>query len=150
MNMAVSEKAVGTKRNAQSAGNGARKSAASQKTAAKHPASAGKKASGQKGNAGNRNIKTSSARGGSSLDEMNAYRDHQAFEVGITIFVLLLVSVFLYLSCLGLAGNVGIVIGGLFFGVFGWFGWLLPLFTLFGYIFYAVNRGDKRVPRRIF
>lgn len=150
MNMAVSEKAVGTKRNAQSAGNGARKSAASQKTAAKHPASAGKKASGQRGNAGNRNIKTSSARGGSSLDEMNAYRDHQAFEVGITIFVLLLVSVFLYLSCLGLAGNVGIVIGGLFFGVFGWFGWLLPLFTLFGYIFYAVNRGDKRVPRRIF
>lgn len=84
------------------------------------------------------------------MEEMNAYRDHRAFEIGITIFVLLLASVFLYLSCLGLAGSVGTVAGGLFLGVFGWFGWLLPLFSLLGYIFYAVNRGDKRVPRRIF
>ena len=148
--MAVSEKSVGTKRSPKSAGNGTRKSAASQKTGAKQPASSGKKASGARGGNRNQNSRASSARRQDSLDQVNAYQDHQAFEIGITIFALLLFSVFLYLSCFGLAGSVGTVIGGLFFGIFGWFAWLLPLFCLLGYIFYAVNRGDKRVPRRIF
>ena len=148
--MAVSEKSVGTKRSPKSAGNGTRKSAASQKTGAKQPASSGKKASGARGGNRNQNSRASSARRQDSLDQVNAYQDHQAFEIGITIFALLLFSVFLYLSCFGLAGSVGTVIGGLFFGIFGWFAWLLPLFCLLGYIFYAVNRGDKRVPRRLF
>lgn len=148
--MAVSEKSVGTKRSPKSAGNGTRKSAASQKTGAKQPASSGKKASGARGGNRNQNSRASSARRQDSLDQVNAYQDHQAFEIGITIFALLLLSVFLYLSCFGLAGSVGTVIGGLFFGIFGWFAWLLPLFCLLGYIFYAVNRGDKRVPRRLF
>lgn len=148
--MAVSEKSVGTKQNPKPAGNRTRKSAASQKTAARQSASSEKKVSGARGSAGNRNKRESATRGGNPVEEVNNYRDHQAFEIGITIFVLLLLSVFLYLSCLGLSGKVGIVVGGLIFGVFGWFGWLLPLVSLLGYIFYVVNRGDKRVPRRIF
>ncbi len=84
-----------------------------------------------------------------SLEKINEYQDYRAFETGITIFVILLLSVFLYLSYLGLAGNTGIVAGGLFFGIFGWFAWFLPLFCLIGFVFCMVNRGDRRVPRRI-
>lgn len=148
--MAVSNKSAGTKRSSQSAGNKTRKSTAAQKVTTRHSAPAGKRNSGSKGNTGRKASSASAARKGKSLEEMNAYQDHQAFEMGITIFVLLLMSVFLYLSCFGLAGKTGTVVGGLFFGIFGWFAWLLPLFCLIGYVFYVVNRGDRRVPRRMF
>ena len=85
-----------------------------------------------------------------AVEEMNAYQDHQAFEFGITIFVIAIVSVFLYLSYFQLTGKAGMVIGGFAFGIFGWFAWLLPLFCLIGFVFYAVNAGDRRVYRRIF
>lgn len=85
-----------------------------------------------------------------SIEDINAYQDHQAFEFGITIFVIAIISIFLYLSYFGLTGKVGMVIGGFAFGLFGWFAWFLPLFCLVGFVFYTVNAGDRRVPRRIF
>jgi len=85
-----------------------------------------------------------------SLEEINDYHDHLAFETGLTIFVILSVSVFLYLSYFRLAGSAGIVVGGLIFGFFGWFAWILPFVCLTGYVFCTVNRGDRRVPRKIF
>lgn len=104
----------------------------------------GKKAAsarGAKGSAGQRQKK---------LEIVQEYQDHQAFEVGITLFVLGILAVICYLSYFGLAGKVGIVIAGLIFGVFGWFAWFLPCFLLIGYVFYVVNQGDRRVPRRMF
>lgn len=84
-----------------------------------------------------------------SVEEINAYQDHLAFETGITIFVISIISIFLYLSYFGLAGKTGTVIGGLMFGVFGWFAWLLPLFCMIGFVFCIVNQGDRRVTRRV-
>lgn len=84
-----------------------------------------------------------------SVEDMQAYQDHLAFETGITICVISIIAIFLYLSYFQLAGKTGMVVGGLFFGVFGWFAWLLPLFCLIGFVFCIVNRGDKRVIRRI-
>ncbi len=85
-----------------------------------------------------------------TLEEINDYHDHLAFETGLTIFVILSVSVFLYLSYFQLAGSAGVVVGGLIFGFFGWFAWLLPFVCLTGYVFCMVNRGDRRVPRKVF
>ena len=96
-----------------------------------------------------RNSRTKAAAGKKSLEEMAAYRDHQAFETGITLFVMGIVSVFIYLSVFGLAGKVGTVFGGLLFGVFGWFTWILPLACIICFVFALVNRGDRRVSRRI-
>lgn len=94
--------------------------------------------------------KAPAAKKGTSIEELNEYQDHLAFKTGITICVILIVSVFLYLCYFRLAGNVGLVTGGLFFGVFGWFAWFLPLACLVGYVFWTVNKGDKRVPRKLF
>lgn len=150
--MAVSSKATGAKRASQAAGSKANRGSTARKVTTTHSAPAKGTATGQrkstrKNSAGNRKA---AAKQGKSLEEMNAYQDHLAFETGITIFVILIVSVFLYLSYFGLAGNAGIVVGGLFFGIFGWFAWFLPLFCLIGFVFCVVNKGDRRVSRRLF
>ncbi len=85
-----------------------------------------------------------------TIDEINAYQDYQAFEFGITIFVIAILSIFLYLSYFGLTGKAGVVIGGFAFGIFGWFAWFFPLFCLIGFVFSVVNSGDRRIYRRIF
>ncbi|MBR1740322.1 MAG: hypothetical protein IJ733_00335, partial [Lachnospiraceae bacterium] len=81
-------------------------------------------------------------------DTINEYRDHQAFETGITIAVVAIVSLLLYLSYFSLAGKAGMVIGGLMFGFFGWFAWFLPISVLVGYVFLQINAGDKRIMRK--
>jgi len=93
--------------------------------------------------------KASTEKKGKSIEELNEYQDHMAFKTGIAICVLFIVSVFLYLCYFGLAGTTGVVTGGLLFGVFGWFAWFLPLSCLIGYVFYTVNKGDRRVPRKM-
>lgn len=72
-----------------------------------------------------------------------------AFETGITILVLCIVSLFFYLSYFGVCGKAGTIIAGLFFGIFGWLAWLLPAGIVISYTFAVVNRGDRRVPRKI-
>lgn len=103
-------------------------------------------AAGKKAGTGTKNTKNIRK----SIEDINEYQDHQAFEFGITIIVIAILSIFLYLSYFQLTGKVGIVIGGFAFGLFGWFAWFLPLFCLIGFVFYMVNLGDRRVPRRIF
>ena len=84
-----------------------------------------------------------------SAEEVNTYKDQMAFETGITILVMLTISLFLYLSFFGLCGRVGIVLTGLLFGLIGWLAWILPVFAVVGYTFAVVNRGDRRVPRKL-
>lgn len=105
-----------------------------------------RKTTNRKENSGKR---TTAGRKKKSIEEIHAYEDHQAFEVGITILVISIVSVFLYLSYFQLAGTVGNVVGGFAFGLFGWFAWLLPVFVLLGFTFCIVNQGDSRVIRRV-
>ena len=93
--------------------------------------------------------KASTEKKGKSIEELNEYQDHMAFKTGVAICVLFIVSVFLYLCYFGLAGTTGVVTGGLLFGVFGWFAWFLPLSCLIGYVFYTVNKGDRRVLRKM-
>ncbi len=86
--------------------------------------------------------------GKKNLERINEFRDYQAFETGITIVVMGIVSFLLYLSFFSLAGNAGTVIGGLVFGIFGWYAWFLPVTVIVGYIFILVNAGDKRITRK--
>ena len=55
-----------------------------------------------------------------SIEEINEYKDKLAFELGVTVLVIAILSFFLYLCFLGFAGKAGTVVGGLFFGFFGW------------------------------
>jgi len=144
--MAVTKKASGGRQATGRTGS-QKRGGASKKAAANHKSSSGKGTgrktsarSGNRGSAGQRQRK---------LEAVQEYQDHQAFEVGITLFAMGILAVVCYLSYFRLAGKVGIVVGGLFFGVFGWFAWFLPAFLIIGYVFYLVNQGDRRVPRRI-
>lgn len=146
VNMAVTRKTSGAKRAA--GGTGSRKgSAASNKVTTNQKASGGRSTGKKKASSGRK--KTTAGQRQNNIEAMQEYQDHQAFEVGITIFVIGILAVIFYLSYFGLAGKVGTVIGGLLFGVFGWFAWFLPAFVMIGYIFFIVNQGDRRVPRRM-
>lgn len=146
VSMAVTKKTSGSKRTAGGAGN-RKGSAASKKVTTNQKASRGR-STGKKTTSSGRK-KTTAGQRKNNIEAMQEYQDHQAFEVGITIFVIGILAVIFYLSYFGLAGKVGTVIGGLLFGVFGWFAWFLPAFMMIGYIFFIVNQGDRRVPRRM-
>lgn len=119
---------------------GTRKSAGSGKRT-----STGKKTSGNKKPA----ARKSSGKYKRTAEEINTYKDQLAFETGITILVISIISVFFYLSFFGLCGKIGIILTGLHFGFFGWISWLMPALVVIGYVFTVVNPGDRRVPRKL-
>ncbi len=150
--MAVAEKTAENKKNnvktaGKPAASGKRKTG--NKTAGKKTAA--KKSTSRSGgnNAGKKRTPAAARNTARSVEDLNRYQDYQAFEFGITLFVLGIISILLYLSFFGLAGKAGIVISGLVFGVFGWAAWFLPAVCMIAFVFSAVNRGDRRVFRRI-
>ena len=76
------------------------------------------------------------------IEDVNDYRDRMAFETGVTMIVIAIISVFLYISYFNLGGVVGKIFGGLSFGLFGWGAWIVPISFFIGYIFVIVNKGD--------
>ena len=84
-----------------------------------------------------------------TIEEMNEYQDHIAFEQGMTILLNCAVLVLCYVSFFGLAGQFGAVIKNIFMKLFGWTAWMIPMAIVLAVIFSIVNPGDKRVPRRI-
>lgn len=130
-----------------SSGTATRKNTSGRKTT-----SNGKNSAGRKSTAGGRK---SSGAGNTArqhkrtADEINTYKDQLAFETGITILVLSIISIFFYLCFLGVCGKIGIVLTGIHFGLFGWISWLMPAMIVISYVFAVVNDGDRRVPRKI-
>ncbi len=84
------------------------------------------------------------------IEDVNEYKDKEAFETGVVLIIMAIIAVFLYLSYFGLGGIVGKVFGGLLFGIFGWSAWILPIGVILGYVFVLANHKDKRVPRKLF
>ena len=115
-----------------------KKTGRSQGTRKTSPQAAGKKAKADKEKIHQRKIQ-----------DVNEYKDRMAFETAVTLIVMAIIAVFLYLSYFGLGGIIGKISGGLFFGIFGWGAWLLPAGAIIAYIFGIVNRGDRRVPRKL-
>ena len=130
-----------------SSGTATRKNTSGRKTTSNGKNSAGRKstAAGRKssgaGNTARQHKRTA--------DEINTYKDQLAFETGITILVLSIISIFFYLCFLGVCGKIGIVLTGIHFGLFGWISWLMPVMAVISYVFAVVNAGDRRVPRKI-
>ena len=83
------------------------------------------------------------------IEDVNDYRDQMAFEAGVTMLVIAIFSIFLYVSYFKLGGIVGKIFGGLSFGIFGWAAWIVPTALFIGYVFITVNKGDRRVPRKV-
>lgn len=130
-----------------SSGTATRKNTSGRKTTSNGKNSVGRKstAAGRKssgaGNTARQHKRTA--------DEINTYKDQLAFETGITILVLSIISIFFYLCFLGVCGKIGIVLTGIHFGLFGWISWLMPVMAVISYVFAVVNAGDRRVPQKI-
>ncbi|MDY5181645.1 hypothetical protein, partial [Butyribacter sp.] len=113
-------------------------------TAGKKAAPVNSKTSNKKRTVGKTNITYQR-----KVQDVTEYRDRLAFETGITLIVIGIIAIFLYISFFNLGGIVGRVFGGLCFGIFGWIAWFIPLGMFIGYIFTIVNKGDRRVPRKV-
>lgn len=79
------------------------------------------------------------------VEQVNEYKDRVAFETGVVLIISIIVSVFMYLSFLGMCGSAGNVVGGFCFGVFGWLSWILPAAVTTYYIFNISGSPHKRV-----
>ncbi len=130
-----------------SSGTATRKNTSGRKTTSNGKNSAGRKSTtGGRKSSGAGNTARQHKR---TADEINTYKDQLAFETGITILVLSIISIFFYLCFLGVCGKIGIVLTGIHFGLFGWISWLMPAMIVISYVFAVVNAGDRRVPRKI-
>ena len=130
-----------------SSGTATRKNTSGRKTTSNGKNSAGRKSTaGGRKSSGTRSTARQHKR---TADEINTYKDQLAFETGITILVLSIISIFFYLCFLGICGKIGIVLTGIHFGLFGWISWLMPAMIVISYVFAVVNAGDRRVPRKI-
>lgn len=127
-----------------------RKTANTKKTTAsgsgKRTGGARKTASSGNGKSGKNNRQSRTTK---SIEEMNEYQDHLAFEQGMTILVAGVVVLICYLSYLGFAGGFGTVVGGLLFGLFGWLAWLVPIGGMVALAAVIANQHDKRIKRKI-
>lgn len=131
-NRSNTKKASGTRKSSQSTRNTGKASAASKRPSA----SAKSKTVQKKGTA-------------RSVEEMNEYQDHLAFEQGMTMLVMGVVAIICYLSYLGFAGGIGTIIGGLLFGLLGWVAWLLPAGSMIAVAGMMANQHDSRMKRKI-
>lgn len=150
--MAAAKKSTSGSRR-QSTANSRTKRETTKKTTANSPKKTATRGSARKNTTTRKRTSTTKktpANRGKSIEEINEYNDKLAFEIGVTVIVIAIVSIFLYLCFFGFAGKAGTVVGGLFFGFFGWFAWFVPIVTVLGSTTYLVNRGDKRVWRKIF
>jgi len=62
--------------------------------------------------------------------------------------LVLLLCVLLFISCLGLAGKAGKVIGAFLYGMFGLLALILPVLVFYLFVFISVNRGVRGVTKR--
>ncbi|MEE3393120.1 MAG: DNA translocase FtsK [Lachnospiraceae bacterium] len=81
-------------------------------------------------------------------DSINEYKDKKTFGFVLRIIIFSIIALFLYLCFLGACKGLGVIMGGLFFGIFGWIAWLLPLDLIISYA-YIREKGDQERSKRI-
>lgn len=87
--------------------------------------------------------KSSSKKGtGRKTSVQKKQQEQQNFTREVTLWIVLAVSVLLFISNFGFGGNVGNNVSGFFFGVFGLVAYIFPIALLVGTFFVVSNRGN--------
>lgn len=87
--------------------------------------------------------KSSSKKGtGRKTSVQKKQQEQQYFTREVTLWIVLAVSVLLFISNFGFGGNVGNNVSGFFFGVFGLVAYIFPIALLVGIFFVVSNRGN--------
>ncbi len=80
---------------------------------------------------------------GRSNQSKNKQQPQEDFTKEIILWLVLAVSILLFISNFGIGGNVGDVISRFFFGVFGFIAYVFPIILLVGTFFAVSNKGNK-------
>lgn len=101
-------------------------------------------ASGSQSGVKKSGVKNSTGRTGAEKQR----HEKSSFGFEIETGLVLLLCVLLFISCLGLAGKAGKVIGAFLYGMFGMLALALPVLVFYLFVFISVNRGVRGVTKR--
>ncbi|MCM1282208.1 MAG: DNA translocase FtsK [Muribaculaceae bacterium] len=95
--------------------------------------------------AGNRrktSSKTNHRTGKTKKERMEEMEKAESFRTEVILWIIVAVSLLLFISNLGFGGAVGRTVSGFLFGVFGLVAYVLPVLLLIGSFFVVSNRGN--------
>ena len=87
--------------------------------------------------------KKSSAKRQTKKERMAQIERQQAFKKEIFLWIVVAVSILLFISNFGIGGNLGNAVSGFIFGVFGMVAYIFPLVLLVGSFFAVSNKGNS-------
>ena len=87
--------------------------------------------------------KKSSAKRQTKKERMAQIERQQAFKKEIFLWIVVAVSILLFISNFGIGGNLGNAVSGFLFGLFGMMAYIFPLVLLVGSFFAVSNKGNS-------
>ena len=69
--------------------------------------------------------------------------EHENFTGEIILWIILAVSILLFISNFGVGGNIGNIVSSIFFGIFGLLAYIFPVFLVIATFFFASNKGNR-------
>lgn len=87
--------------------------------------------------------KKSSAKRQTKRERMAQIERQQAFKKEIFLWIVVAVSILLFISNFGIGGNLGNAVSGFLFGLFGMMAYIFPLVLLVGSFFAVSNKGNS-------
>ena len=87
--------------------------------------------------------KKSSAKRQTKKERMAQIEKQQAFKKEIFLWIVVAVSILLFISNFGIGGNLGNAVSGFLFGLFGMVAYIFPLVLLVGNFFAVSNKGNS-------
>ena len=105
--------------------------------------------SGQNRKSSSRSKTTNTAtRSGRKSSNQTAQRkkqieQHENFTGEIILWLILAVSILLFISNFGIGGKIGNAVSGVFFGIFGLLAYVFPIILVFTTFFFASNKGNR-------
>ena len=90
------------------------------------------------------NSKTSGKRANSKTAQSKKQTEqHENFTGEVILWIVLAISILLFISNFGIGGTIGNAVSSLFFGVFGLFAYVFPVILVLATFFFASNRGNR-------
>jgi len=100
----------------------------------KRKSSSGRKTSGRKTNSGRKKNDI----------------QQESFTEEVILWVILAISILLFISNFGIGGAIGNAVSSFFFGVFGLIAYIFPVVLVIGTFFAASNKGNRIATVKIF
>lgn len=87
--------------------------------------------------------KSSSTRRKTKKERMEEMAKKEAFRKEVFLWIILAVSILLFISNFGIGGNVGNIVSDFLFGIFGMVAYVFPIILLLGSFFSVSNKGNN-------